>query len=151
MRDSGRVGIAKIVLRDAQHLAAVEVIGTAIVLTIMRFADELVDVSGYRFPSDEGVRMAELDMAKMLIDNLAAEWAPDKYTDEYRDNLMRVIRAKMKGRAARLKVEAPEREAEVVDLMARLRQSLQGRAVAAEKAARRKTRTRKAKTARHAA
>lgn len=152
MRESGRIGIAKIVLRDAQHLAAVEVIEDAIVLSMMRFADELVDTSTFKFPSDEAVRKAELGMAKMLIDNLAADWSPEKYTDEYRDNLMRVIHAKMKGKTARLKVEAPEREAEVVDLMERLRQSLQGRGgAAARPGTRRKARPRRTKTARHAA
>src|SRR5919205_2956943 len=58
IRESGRIGIAKFILRDAQHLAAVEVIQDAIVLTVMRFADELVDVSQFEFPSAEGVRKA---------------------------------------------------------------------------------------------
>src|SRR5918911_4845803 len=56
IRDSGRVGIAKFILRDAQHLAAVEVIGQAIVLTVMRFADELVDTKQFDFPSAKDVR-----------------------------------------------------------------------------------------------
>src|SRR5437764_7472598 len=62
IRDSGRTGIAKFILRDAQHLAAIEVIGEAIVLSVMRFADELVDVHQFDFPSADGVRKAELDM-----------------------------------------------------------------------------------------
>src|SRR5438093_924359 len=60
MRESGRVGIAKFILRDAQHLAAVEVIGQALVLTIMRFSDELVEPTARDLPSDEGVRKAQL-------------------------------------------------------------------------------------------
>src|SRR5213594_2079967 len=63
IRESGRIGIAKFILRDAQHLAAVEVIDQALVLTMMRFSDELVETTGLDFPSDEGVRKAELDMA----------------------------------------------------------------------------------------
>src|SRR5919205_580231 len=63
IRESARIGIAKFILRDAQHLAAVEVIENALVLTVMRFADELADVSQFEFPSAEGVRKAELDMA----------------------------------------------------------------------------------------
>src|SRR6267378_5316821 len=62
IRESGRVGIAKFILRDAQHLAAVEVIESAIVLSVMRFADELVDVKQFELPSGEGVRKGELDM-----------------------------------------------------------------------------------------
>src|ERR671927_123767 len=73
IRESGRVGIAKFILREAQHLAAVEVIQDAIVLTIMRFADELVDAAQFEFPSNAGTRKPELDMAKALVNSLAAE------------------------------------------------------------------------------
>ena len=124
IRESGRIGIAKFILRETQHLAAVEVIEQSLVLTVMRFADELVDVTRFDLPSDAGVRKAERDMAKALVNSLAAEWDPSKYTDEYRDNLMRVIQAKMKGKTARLEPSAEPREAKVVDLMERLRQSL---------------------------
>ena len=104
IRDSGRVGIAKFILREAQHLAAVEVIEQAIVLTVMRFADELVDAGQFNLPGESGVRKAELDMARALVNNLAAEWDPAKYTDEYRENLMRVIQAKIKGKNVELEV-----------------------------------------------
>jgi DNA end-binding protein Ku len=124
IRESGRIGIAKFILRDAQHLAAVEVIQEAIVLTVMRFADELVDASQFDFPADTATRKAELDMAKALVNGLAAEWSPAKYTDEYRENLMRVIKAKVKGKKPDLEVEEEPRQAEVVDLMERLRRSL---------------------------
>src|SRR3954465_5597059 len=97
IRDSDRIGIAKFILRDAQHLAAVEVIGNALVLSVMRFSDELVDVAQFEFPSAEGVRKAELDMAKALVNSLAAEWDPSKYTDKYRENLLRIIQGKVKG------------------------------------------------------
>ena len=63
-------------------------------------------------------------MAKMLIGNLAGEWDPAKYTDEYRANLMRVIQAKVKGKEPRLTEEVEPKQAEVIDLMERLRQSL---------------------------
>src|SRR5256714_3192926 len=86
LRDSGRIGIAKFILRDAQHLAAVEVIQNAIVLTVMRFADEIVEPSQFEFPGASGFRKPELDMAKALVNSLAAEWDPAKYTDEYRAN-----------------------------------------------------------------
>jgi DNA end-binding protein Ku len=124
IRESGRVGIAKFILREAQHLAAVEVIEQALVLTVMRFADELVDPAQFNLPAESGVRKNELDMAKALVNSLAAEWDPSKYTDQYRENLMRVIQAKIKGKHVDLKPTAEPREAEVVDLMERLRRSL---------------------------
>ena len=65
-------------------------------------------------------------MAKALVENLAAEWEPGKYTDDYRDNLMKVIRAKLKGRAPRLEMTEEPQSAEVIDLMERLRRSLEG-------------------------
>jgi DNA end-binding protein Ku len=136
IRESGRIGIAKFILRDAQHLAAVEVIEQAIVLSVMRFADELVDVNQFDFPSGEGLRKPELDMAKALVNSLAAEWDPPKYTDKYRDNLMRVIQAKLKGKEAELEPVSEPRQAEVVDLMERLRRSLEQSGGAKRSAAR---------------
>jgi len=134
LRASGRIGIAKIILRDAQHLAAVEAIGDALVLTMMRFADELADLGEFRFPKKEEIRPAELNMARQLISSLESDWDPEKYTDEYKENLLRLINAKMKGKAPKLIAEdhGPKR-AEVVDLMARLRASLEGTKVRAAK------------------
>jgi DNA end-binding protein Ku len=126
IRESGRIGIAKFILRDAQHLAAVEVIDQAIVLSVMRFAEELVDVSQFDLPAAKDVRKPELDMAKALVNSLAAEWDPAKYTDQYRENLMRIIKAKMKGKTVAITSKQEPRQAEVVDLMERLRRSLEG-------------------------
>jgi DNA end-binding protein Ku len=125
IRESGRIGIAKFILRDAQHLAAVEVIKDAIVLSVMRFADELVDVAQFDLPGDSGIRKPELDMAKALVNSLAAAWDPAKYTDEYRENLLKIINAKVKGKKVHLETAAEPRQAEVVDLMERLRRSLE--------------------------
>ena len=144
---SGKIGIAKIILRDAQHLAAVETIGDAIVLTMMRFADELADLEDFRFPKAEGIRPGEMNMALQLIDSLSAKWEPEKYTDEYRDNLMRVIQAKLKGKKPRLTERETPQQAEVVDLMERLRASLEGKG-GGKAAATRKTAARKKSPAR---
>ena len=130
VRESGKIGIAKIILRDAQHLASVETIGNALVLTMMRFADELADLGEFSFPATDGIRPAELKMAMQLIDSLAGSWQPEKYTDEYRENLMRVIDAKVKGKRPRLQERETSQPAEVVDLMARLRASLEGKGAA---------------------
>ena len=141
MRETRRVGIATIVMRDAQHLAALEVVGNAIVLTQMRYAEELVDTSTLTFPAKTEIRKPELEMARTLVMNLADEWKPEQFTDEYRENLMKIIRAKLKGKEPNLKEKVEPQTAEVVDLMERLRQSLEG--AGAKKAAKsRKTASR---------
>lgn len=147
---SGRIGIAKIILRDSQHLAAVEPIGDAIVLTMMRFADELADLESFRFPKSAGVRPGEMNMALQLIESLSASWEPEKYNDEYTDNLMRVIKAKLKGRKPRLQDRATPRQAEVVDLMERLRASLEGKKPGATRKSTGRKKTARKKTGRAA-
>jgi DNA end-binding protein Ku len=125
IREADRVGIAKFILRDAQHLAAVEVIGDALVLSVMRFADELVDTKNFNFPPATNLRKPELDMATALVNNLASEWDPARYTDQYRENLLRIIQGKVKGKKVELEPTAEPPRAEVVDLMERLRRSLE--------------------------
>jgi DNA end-binding protein Ku len=125
IRKTGSVGIGKIIIRQTQHLAGVKVVGDALVLEIMRFANELVDASEYSFPSREAIRPQELQMAEQLVGNLAEPFDPSRYTDEYRANLMRIIKAKMKGKKPSLEEPTSEaRDSGVLDLMSRLRASL---------------------------
>jgi DNA end-binding protein Ku len=157
IRRTGSVGIGKIIIRQTQHLAGVKVVGDALVLEIMRFANELVDANEFSFPAREAVRPQELQMAEQLVGNLAEAFDPTRYTDDYRANLMRIIKAKMKGKKVTL--EEPEgetRDSGVLDLMSRLRASLdegsgkkgavrgKGKSVAAR---RKPARTKKARTA----
>lgn len=125
IRKTGMVGIGMVTMRsNAQHLVGIKVVEDAIVMEIMRYADELVDTSSFTFPSAENVRPAELQMAEQLVATLADEFQPEKYSDTYKDNLMKIINAKMKGK--KIEVEEPE-EAEptnVIDLMTRLQESL---------------------------
>jgi len=147
LRDSRRVGIARFVLRDKQHLAAVEVIDQALVLSVMRFDDELVDTGDLRFPGKTDIRKQELDMAKSLVDSLAAKWDPSKYTDQYRENLLKIIKSKgLKAKGKKLELDSGEvrRPAEVVDLMERLRRSLEQTKAKTAKAERRPGRRRAA-------
>ena len=125
IRRTGSVGIGKIILRQKQHLAGIKVVGEALVLEIMRFVNELIDTESLNLPGANLVRPQELQMAEQLVTSLAEPFDPTKYTDDYRANLMRVIKAKMKGRKAALspEPEAP-RDAQVIDLMTRLRESL---------------------------
>ena len=141
IRESGRVGIARFILRDAQHLAAVEAIEDALVLSVMRFADELVDAGRFAFPPARDIRKPELEMAMALVNSLAAEWQPEKYTDQYRENLMRIITGKLKGKEVELEPTTEPKQAEVIDLMERLRRSLEQSGGGAGRRAAAKSRT----------
>ena len=125
MQNADAVGIGKIIIRTKQHLAGIKVVGDALVMEIMRFSNELVDPAEYTFPEAGMVRPQELQMAEMLVANLTEQFSPDKYTDDYREKLMKVIKDKMKGK--KIKYEEPEEEEDtgVLDLMSRLRESLE--------------------------
>jgi DNA end-binding protein Ku len=125
LREAGKVGVARVFLREIQHLSVVEVVGPILVLTLMRFADELVSPETFSLPDTPRASAKELELARMLVENLSSEWRPDKYKDEYRENLMRVIRAKMKGKRVKLEPAATQTDTKVVDLMSRLRESLE--------------------------
>jgi DNA end-binding protein Ku len=142
LSDAGKVGIARVMLREVQHLAGITVVEDAIVLTLMRFADELIDEGTLSFPKKTEVRPKELQLAKSLVDSLTSEWDPAKYKDQYTENLMKVLKAKMKGKTAKLAAAEPRQSAEVIDLMTRLRESLAqggGRKTASRRASPRKS------------
>jgi DNA end-binding protein Ku len=126
IRKAEVVGIGKIVMRNTQHLVGIKATGDALTLEIMRFQNELVPIDEIHFSMSASVRPQELKMAEQLVENLAAKFDPEKYTDEYRANLMKLIRAKMHGK--KLKGAQADKDTgddgKVVDLMARLRQSL---------------------------
>jgi DNA end-binding protein Ku len=145
IRKAGRVGIAKFVLREKEHLCAVEAIEDALVLTMMRFEEDLVDTSSFEFPGRTEARGKEVDMAVQLVEHLASDWDPGKYKDEYQKNIMEVIDAKLRGEKIEVPAERPARAGNVVDLMARLQQSLEATKPGRRKteASRRKTGTRK--------
>ena len=124
MRKTGTLGIGTITLRQKQYLASIKPVGEAIVLDLMRFADEVLDASEYRFPEGKEFHPKELMMAEQLIENLSEEFKPERYEDEYKANLEKIIAAKMKGKSIDL-VEAQEPEMTgVIDLMEKLEQSL---------------------------
>ncbi len=125
IRSSNVVGIGKIIIRQTQHLAGIKVLGDSMVLEIMRFANELVDADEYTFPKATEVRPQELKMAEQLIENLAEPFDASRYTDDYRANLMKVIKAKMRGKKPKLEDPVEERDSGVLDLMSRLKASLE--------------------------
>jgi len=125
IRSTGMVGIGNVTMRsNSMHLVGIKVIENALVMEIMRYADELVDTSSFTFPTAENVRPAELQMAEQLVNTLADEFAPEKYSNAYKDNLMKIINDKMKGK--KITVEEPDEPepTNVIDLMARLQESL---------------------------
>jgi DNA end-binding protein Ku len=96
----------------------------ALMLEIMRFADELVDQSTFDFPKASEVRPQELKMATQLVENLAEPFDPSQYKDEYRANLKKIINAKMKGKEIEYEEPSEPKATPVIDLMARLQASL---------------------------
>ena len=124
IKKSGRLGIAKFVLRTKQRLAAIEAIGDALVLSTMRFRDELAKLDEFDFPAATEVRQKDLQLAQRLIDEFAADWEAEKYTDDYRQNIMRIVEAKRERMKPDLEMPSDPQSAQVVDLMERLRKSL---------------------------
>jgi DNA end-binding protein Ku len=125
MRQANVVGIGTIILRQKQHLAGLHVTGDAIVVDIMRFANEIVPASEYSFPPAGESKPKEIEMALKLVESLHTPFEPEKYVDQYRANLLRIIDAKSKGKKADLPKPVADRgDGKVLDLMAKLEASL---------------------------
>ena len=128
IRNTKMVGIGKFALRQRESLAAIKVIGDAIVLEMMRFGTELIDASEFTFPSAKDVKPQELSMAEQLVAQFATKFDAAKYTDDYRAYIMRLIDDKLKGKEISTEETVEPEGTPVLDLMARLRESLeQGR------------------------
>ena len=126
-------------LRQREHLASVAPSGEALVLTTMRWAYEIRSASGLGLPGRTATRdRRELDLALQLVDTLAGEWNPRRYTDTYHDVLMDVIRRKAAGKETR--APKAERPAKVRSLMSALEASLRERPPGAKSAGRRPVR-----------
>ena len=120
LEQTGQAAIAKIVIRDKQHLACVRPHGGALVLQTMYYSDEITLPDEVAKPA---VSQAEKKMAKSLVENLAAEWKPEKYHDQYRTKLLDLLSSKAEDEPL---PEPDDREpGQVVDLMEALRQSVQ--------------------------
>jgi DNA end-binding protein Ku len=125
IRKTGKVGIGNVTLRsNSMHFVAIKVVENSLVMESMRYADELVDTSSFEFPGEEQVRPPELQMAEQLVGAMAGEFEPEKYSDKYKDNLMEIINAKLKGQKIEVAEPAEKEATNVVDLMARLQESL---------------------------
>jgi DNA end-binding protein Ku len=124
LAESKRVGIARVVLKSREHLAAVKAVGNMMTLQTMRFAHEIVDASSLNLPSKAEVSKKEMDLAHTLIDSMSDTFDPNRYKDDYYEKVMDVIRMKVAGVAPEAPAPAGPRPAKVVDLMEVLKQSL---------------------------
>jgi DNA end-binding protein Ku len=144
LRATGRVAIAQVVIRTAQHLAVLVPADRMLMLITLRYADELRGPGGLKFP-EQGLKAAglsakELALAKRLVDDMTEDWKATKFKDTYHQDLMHRIREKIKKGETR-EITKPEagadaepKSAKIIDLAALLKKSL-GQAPAQRKAA----------------
>jgi DNA end-binding protein Ku len=127
LKDSKKVGIAKVVIKTREYLAGVKPEDGALVLELMHFADELADTSKLHIPKKVEVGKREMDMAKALIGSMTAKWNPEKYHDDYREALMEVIEEKVEagGKEIEEKPKKAPKPTKVIDLVSVLQKSLE--------------------------
>ncbi|AWB43623.1 Ku protein [Paenibacillus sp. CAA11] len=148
MRDTGKIGIAKIAIRSKSSLAAIRVMEGCLAVETIFYPDEIRPISQVpNLPEAESVNEKELTMAKLLIEQLSTPFEPEKYTDDYRESLLTLINQKVAGEEVSLAPARPETN--VIDLMAALQASIEavrpiGTDPGTAPAAAKKPRTRKA-------
>jgi DNA end-binding protein Ku len=134
LKRTGRIGIARVVIRTREYLSAVMPRGNALVLILLRYPQELVDAGDYKIPegaaSQYRISPKEIQMAEQLIESMSDEWNPADYRDEFRDRLRKVIEKRMKSKGV-VTTEPEDEEAmpenattNVVDFMSLLQKSL---------------------------
>ncbi len=133
LRSTGKVGIARVVVRTREYLCAVMPHGDALVLMILRYPQELVDPEDYKLPSgslsEYRINSKETAMAEQLIESMSGEWKPDEYHDEFRERLHMLLKKRIKAKGGTTKVEeepVPREDdaTNVVDFMSLLQKSL---------------------------
>lgn len=151
LKSTGKVGVARVVIRTRQYLCAVVPEDDALVLMMLRYPQELVEPDDYRLPTgkpaDYRIAPKELEMARDLITSMATPWTPEDYHDEFRARLEAIIKKRIKAKGATTRLVEPEADApgdattNVVDFMALLQKSLESnrRTPAGKKTAPRKT------------
>jgi DNA end-binding protein Ku len=126
MEESGKVAVARVVLRSKEHLVAIRPRDGALAMETMLFADEVIspgDIEDLSVDGDLKTSERELTMAQQLIDSLSSEFEPEKYRDEYRERVLDLIERKAQGET--IVIEEPSEEPkEVPDLMAALEASI---------------------------
>src|SRR5881396_181203 len=127
LKDSNKVGVAKVVIKTRQYLAGVKPEDGALVLELMHFADELADPDKLHVPKKTEVGKRETNMATALVDSMSSKWNPEKYKDDYRKALMEVIEEKVEagGKEIEEKPKKAPKPTKVIDLVKVLQQSLE--------------------------
>ena len=133
LRRTGRVGIASVVIRSKQHLATLLVEGQLLVLMLLRYSHEIRKADDLEVPEENlesvGVKEKEVEMAERLVEGMAEPWEPEKYKDDYRDDLLALINKRIEsGETEQLNEAEPVREkktAKVVDMMELLKRSIE--------------------------
>jgi DNA end-binding protein Ku len=151
LKDTNKVGIAKVVIKTRQYLAGLKPEDGALVLELMHFADELADPEKLHVPKKMEVGKREMDMAKSLIGSMTSKWEPEKYKDDYREALMEVIEEKVEagGKEIEEKPRKAPKPTKVIDLVSVLQKSLEQ--TGAKQKTKGKSRSRKAQPAKKAA
>ncbi|MES2758959.1 MAG: Ku protein [Pseudomonadota bacterium] len=144
LRSAGKIGIATVVIRVKQHLAALVCVGDTIVLNTLRFADEIRETDELKIPTASSKTAAvsdkELKMAMALVEGMSEEWKPEQYHDTYREDVLALVEQKVKAKETKT-ITMPGKEAarpassNVVDLVALLQQSIGGKKPGKAKAA----------------
>jgi DNA end-binding protein Ku len=127
MRETGRVGIARVVIRSKEQLVAVRPMGEVLGMATMLFADEVVPPDALdELPDGAEVKTTkrELDIAKQLVESLADDFDPSKYRDSYRDEVLALIERKAAGESIAVQPASTPEQAPVPDLMSALKASL---------------------------
>lgn len=144
LAESDRVALANLVLRTRQYLAAVYPFDGALTVQLLRYDEEITKPSdlGVEIPKGLGrtIRPREVAMARRLVHEMATEWKPATYHDDYRDDLLRLVKQRARGAKAAHEPPAAPRDTKVIDLMEALRRSVgtpRAQAPARRKAARR--------------
>ena len=134
LKESNKVGIAKVVIQTKQHLAVLIPCGPALVLNLLRWGGEIRSWEDLKLPpvgaKAAGLKDSELKMARQLIDDMAADWNADQFRDSFREEIMNLVQTKAKAGETETvtKVEddpSPQRGADVIDLTELLKRSLQ--------------------------
>ena len=127
LKDTNKVGVAKVVIKTRQYLAGVKPEDGALVLELMHFADELADPGKLHVPKKTEVGKREMSMAKSLIDSMSSKWNPEQYKDDYREALMEVIEEKVAagGKEIEEKPKKTPKPTKVIDLVSVLQKSLE--------------------------
>ncbi|MBA3832812.1 MAG: Ku protein [Chthoniobacterales bacterium] len=121
---TGKIGIAKVVISNREHLASVKPDGLFLVLELMHFASEILSPSELNNGSNSAINDKELKMAQTLIEGMTVPWEPEKYRDEYRDAVLEMIEQKANKKEVAAAPVAAVRATNVVDLVKVLQESL---------------------------